>query len=168
MAYDVVTMTEISVRELKSKLSEVLHRAEAGEEIAVTRRGKRIVVIRADAENGSKPKTLEEKLLDLYQAGQIKLDDIKRKMRRVIYADDPPGKAAAVAQILGLEARDGTLDIGDAKVRFVPGGPQGRPELQGELDRVVEPHRADAREAGQGDDLGGQALHGHHRQCHLQ
>jgi catechol 2,3-dioxygenase-like lactoylglutathione lyase family enzyme len=47
--------------------------------------------------------------------------------------DDPAGKAAAVAQILGLEARDGTLDIGDAKVRFVPGGPQGRPELQGEL-----------------------------------
>jgi catechol 2,3-dioxygenase-like lactoylglutathione lyase family enzyme len=47
--------------------------------------------------------------------------------------DDPAGKAAAVAQILGLEAGDGTLDIGDAKVRFVPGGPQGRPELQGEL-----------------------------------
>jgi len=47
--------------------------------------------------------------------------------------DDPVGKAAAVAQILGLEARDGTLDIGDAKVRFVPGGPQGRPELRGEL-----------------------------------
>jgi catechol 2,3-dioxygenase-like lactoylglutathione lyase family enzyme len=47
--------------------------------------------------------------------------------------DDPSGKAAAVAQILGLEAHDGTLDIGDAKVKFVPGGPQGRPELQGEL-----------------------------------
>jgi hypothetical protein len=47
--------------------------------------------------------------------------------------DDPAGKASAVAQILGLEAREGTLDIGDAKVKFVPGGPQGRPELQGEL-----------------------------------
>ena len=47
--------------------------------------------------------------------------------------DDPAGKAAAVAQILGLDARDGTLDIGDAKVKFVPGGPQGRPELHGEL-----------------------------------
>jgi len=47
--------------------------------------------------------------------------------------DDPAGKANAVAQILGVEARDGTLDIGDAKVKFVPGGPQGRPELQGEL-----------------------------------
>ena len=47
--------------------------------------------------------------------------------------DDPAGKATAVAQILGLEARDGTLDIGDAKVKFVPGGPQGRPELHGEL-----------------------------------
>ena len=47
--------------------------------------------------------------------------------------DDPTGKAAAVAQILGLEARDGTLDIGDARVKFIPGGPQGRPELHGEL-----------------------------------
>ena len=47
--------------------------------------------------------------------------------------DDPTGKAAAVAQILGLEARDGILDIGDARVKFVPGGPQGRPELHGEL-----------------------------------
>jgi hypothetical protein len=47
--------------------------------------------------------------------------------------DDPPGKAAAVAQVLGLEARDGTLDIGEARVKFVPGGPQGRPELYGEL-----------------------------------
>lgn len=47
--------------------------------------------------------------------------------------DDPAGKAVAVAQILGLEARDGTLDIGDAKVKFIPGGPQGRPELHGEL-----------------------------------
>ena len=32
-----------------------------------------------------------------------------------------------------LEARDDTLDIGDAKVKFIPGGPQGRPELHGEL-----------------------------------
>jgi hypothetical protein len=47
--------------------------------------------------------------------------------------DDPGGKAAAVGQILGLEARDGTLDIGEARVKFVPGGPQGRPELHGEL-----------------------------------
>ena len=47
--------------------------------------------------------------------------------------DDPAGKAAAVAQILGLDARDGTLDIGEATVKFVPGGPQGRPELHGEL-----------------------------------
>jgi hypothetical protein len=47
--------------------------------------------------------------------------------------DDPTGKAAAIAQILGLEARDGTLEIGDSKVKFIPGGPQGRPELHGEL-----------------------------------
>jgi prevent-host-death family protein len=64
-------MTEVSVRELKSKLSQVLHRAEAGEEIAVTRRGKRIAVIRSEAANGAKPKTLDEKLLDLRARGIV-------------------------------------------------------------------------------------------------
>jgi hypothetical protein len=59
--------------------------------------------------------------------GELRLAELELK------TDDPAGKATAVAQILGLEARDGTLDIGDANVKFVPGGPQGRPELQGEL-----------------------------------
>ena len=59
--------------------------------------------------------------------GELRLAELELK------TDDPAGKATAVAQILGLEARDATLDIGDAKVKFVPGGPQGRPELHGEL-----------------------------------
>ena len=48
-------------------------------------------------------------------------------------ADDPPAKASALAEVLGLEADRGTLEIGDTVVRFVPGGPQGRPELYAEL-----------------------------------
>lgn len=63
-------MTEVSVRELKSKLAEYLRRAEAGEEIAVTRRGKRVAVLRSDG-NAGKPKTLEEKLADLQARGII-------------------------------------------------------------------------------------------------
>ena len=47
-------------------------------------------------------------------------------------ADDPHAKARALADLLDC-ALDGTdVEIGDALVRFVPGGPQGRPELHGE------------------------------------
>jgi hypothetical protein len=48
-------------------------------------------------------------------------------------ADDPREKAAAMAAILDVEAEDGAVRVGETIVRFIPGGPQGRPELQGEL-----------------------------------
>jgi hypothetical protein len=48
-------------------------------------------------------------------------------------ADDPAAKANALADVLGLEADGGTLEIADTVIRFVPGGPQGRPELYAEL-----------------------------------
>jgi catechol 2,3-dioxygenase-like lactoylglutathione lyase family enzyme len=63
----------------------------------------------------------------LTHSGELQLAELELK------SDDPAGKATAVAQILGLEARDGTIEIGDARVKFIPGGPQGRPELHGEL-----------------------------------
>jgi hypothetical protein len=47
-------------------------------------------------------------------------------------ADEPETKAGALADILGLEARDNTVEVGDAVVRFLAGGPEGRPELYGE------------------------------------
>ena len=47
-------------------------------------------------------------------------------------ADDPATKAGALADILGLELDDNTVDVGGTRVRFVPGGPEGRPELYGE------------------------------------
>ena len=47
-------------------------------------------------------------------------------------ADDPHAKARALADLLDC-ALDGTdVEVGDSLVRFVPGGPQGRPELHGE------------------------------------
>ena len=47
-------------------------------------------------------------------------------------ADDPHAKAGALADILGLELHDDAVEIGGTVVRFVPGGPEGRPELYGE------------------------------------
>jgi hypothetical protein len=48
-------------------------------------------------------------------------------------ADEPHEKAEALASILDLDADDGSVLVGRTIVRFVDGGPQGRPELHGEL-----------------------------------
>lgn len=48
-------------------------------------------------------------------------------------ADDPSGKADALAGLLGLEAYDNEVEVDGTVVRFVGGGPEGRPELDGEL-----------------------------------
>jgi hypothetical protein len=44
-------------------------------------------------------------------------------------ADEPPTKAGALADILGLELDDHSVLIGTTAVTFVAGGPEGRPEL---------------------------------------
>jgi hypothetical protein len=48
-------------------------------------------------------------------------------------ADDPEAKAKALADILDVQRIGNDVEIGDTLVRFVPGGPQGRPELHAEL-----------------------------------
>ncbi len=48
-------------------------------------------------------------------------------------AEDPAAKAEALAEILDVERNANDVTIGDTVVRFVRGGPQGRPELFGEL-----------------------------------
>jgi hypothetical protein len=50
-------------------------------------------------------------------------------------ADDPPAKASALANVLELERVDGEVVVGDTLVRFLPGGPEGRPELVAEVLR---------------------------------
>ena len=47
-------------------------------------------------------------------------------------ADDPLAKARALAELLDCARDGGDVEVGDTLVRFVPGGPQGRPELHGE------------------------------------
>jgi hypothetical protein len=48
-------------------------------------------------------------------------------------ADDPVEKAEAMAALLGLETHGGEVDVNGTLVKFVPGGPEGRPELHAEL-----------------------------------
>jgi hypothetical protein len=51
-----------------------------------------------------------------------------------LLADDPDEKAQALASLLELEVVDGTaVDVGSTRVRFLPDGPVGRPQLHGEL-----------------------------------
>ena len=48
-------------------------------------------------------------------------------------SDDPVAKADALVEVLDVIADGGEVAVGNSIVRFTPGGPQGRPELEGEL-----------------------------------
>ena len=48
-------------------------------------------------------------------------------------ADDPELKAAALGELLGVPYTKSTVDVGNTIVTFIPDGPQGRPQLHGEL-----------------------------------
>jgi hypothetical protein len=50
-----------------------------------------------------------------------------------LLADDPEEKALALAELLEAERDGANVQVGDAIVRFLPGGPQGRPQLHAEL-----------------------------------
>jgi hypothetical protein len=50
-----------------------------------------------------------------------------------LLADNPEAKATVLSELLDSE-RDGTsVKVGDSVVRFLPDGPQGRPQLHAEL-----------------------------------
>jgi hypothetical protein len=63
----------------------------------------------------------------LAQGDDLRLSELHLK------ADDPSGKAKALAQILDVGRYGNDVKVGETVVRFVRGGPQGRPELFGEL-----------------------------------
>ena len=48
-------------------------------------------------------------------------------------ADDPELKASALGELLGAPYTESTVEVGDTLLRFVPDGPQGRPQLYAEL-----------------------------------
>ena len=60
-------------------------------------------------------------------SGELRLAELHLR------ADEPSEKAEALAAILDLDADGTSVEVGGTVVRFVPGGPQGRPELHGEL-----------------------------------
>ena len=63
----------------------------------------------------------------LAQGDRLRLSELHLR------SDDPAAKAKALAEILAAEQIGNDVEVGDTLVRFVPGGPQGRPELYGEL-----------------------------------
>jgi hypothetical protein len=70
------------------------------------------------------PRDWIEELLD--RGDELSLDELLLK------ADRPEQKAGALADILGLELQGDTVEVGETVVRFLPGGPEGRPELYAE------------------------------------
>ncbi|MGI8421385.1 MAG: hypothetical protein ACR2MU_03855 [Gaiellaceae bacterium] len=50
-----------------------------------------------------------------------------------LLADDLGQNAAALAELLDVELERTSVHLGETLVRFLPGGPQGRPELHAEL-----------------------------------
>jgi hypothetical protein len=63
----------------------------------------------------------------------VAAENVLRLAELHLRTDDPPGKAEALAEVLDLPVSNATVEIGDTLVRFVPEGPQGRPELHAEL-----------------------------------
>src|SRR4029453_18525022 len=59
----------------------------------------------------------------LSQTHELHLDEIHLR------ASDPEEKAVALSEILDLERTNTEVIVGDTIVRFLPGGPGGRPEL---------------------------------------
>jgi hypothetical protein len=70
------------------------------------------------------PRDWIEELLD--RGEELSLDELQLK------ADRPDQKAGALADILGLDLKRDAVEVGETIVRFLPGGPEGRPELYAE------------------------------------
>jgi hypothetical protein len=59
--------------------------------------------------------------------GELALGDLRLR------TSEPQQKASALADLLGLdEPRGGAVQVGRTQVQFLPGGPEGRPELYAE------------------------------------
>ncbi len=70
------------------------------------------------------PREWIDELLD--EQEQFRLTEL------VLRADDPGLKASALADLLALPLEETAVAVGETLVRFVPGGPEGRPELHAE------------------------------------
>jgi hypothetical protein len=71
------------------------------------------------------PRDWIEDLLD--EGEKMRLAGLRLK------AEDPHAQASALAQLLDVVTDDGHVQIGESFIRFIDGGPPGRPQLDGEL-----------------------------------
>ncbi|MEX2465054.1 MAG: hypothetical protein WD428_04165 [Gaiellaceae bacterium] len=69
---------------------------------------------------------------DWIEAALADSDDL-RLTEIHLRAQDPDEKAVALAEILGVERDNASVDVGGTVVRFLPDGPEGRPELVAEV-----------------------------------
>ena len=63
----------------------------------------------------------------LESSGVLQLTELQ------LLSDDPAVKARVLAELLDVERDGASVMVGDSVVSFIPGGPQGRPQLHGEL-----------------------------------
>jgi prevent-host-death family protein len=86
---NVATMPQVSIRELRNKLTSYLHRVEEGEQVTVTRRGKPVAVVTPVAGQDE----LTGKLQELAAKGMIRWSGRKPKVhgRRVKLHGEGPG-----------------------------------------------------------------------------
>ena len=63
----------------------------------------------------------------------LEQSDVLHLSELQLLADDQEGKAAVLADLLDVERDGGSVVVGDSVVSFLPGGPQGRPQLHAEL-----------------------------------
>ena len=59
--------------------------------------------------------------------------DLLRIAELQLRSEDPDAKAAVLADLLDLDVENGAVGVDGTLIRFVPDGPQGRPELHAEL-----------------------------------
>ena len=111
----------------EDEFSEVVDRA-VDQELRVQAHGGRRTFIATNAGYRLEIHPPREWLDELLEASEVlQLTELQ------LLADDPEAKASVLAELLDAE-RDGTsVMVGDSVVSFIPGGPQGRPQLHGEL-----------------------------------
>jgi hypothetical protein len=105
---------------------EVLARATAWN-LPVQERGGRRTFISTNAGYRLEVHPPRDWIYELLEAGdQFRLTELQ------LSTDAPEAKTTALADILGLTIDGDAVDVGGTVVRFLPRGPEGRPQLHGE------------------------------------
>ena len=111
----------------EDEFAEVIDRAVASE-LRIQAHGGRRTFIATNAGYRLEVHPPREWLDELLEASdELRLSELR------LLADEPEAKAAALAELLEVERDGTTVSVGDALVTFLPGGPQGRPQLHAEL-----------------------------------